>query len=95
MQNLITNSAKLIITKWNASITDEIQKEVEQSATNSIKNEYLESNLRLLTWTETSSDISRTENKHIGNKYCYYYSNVAFLCITHYFICIYLFQDYL
>lgn len=67
-QNLVSNRAQYLITRKSSTIATELEREIEDGISSSVKTNHLDSNLRIYTWTEDTADVSRTENKHLGTQ---------------------------
>lgn len=67
-QCLISKRAHELISNKLNEILDCIQKDVKLELRNGINRDYNEGDLRKYMWSEDISDISKTENKHLGEK---------------------------
>lgn len=67
-QNLITQRARELISKKVSSIIKDLENDIREILNSNLKSDCGETDLRWYTWVEDPSDVSRSENKHIGDE---------------------------
>lgn len=65
-QKLFSNRAYSLICSKFEKILVEMQESIKNELNNNVIKEYKERDLRNYMWSEEATDISRTENKHLG-----------------------------